>query len=74
VRRSSEIDAARYGTAGLLQTTPTDYSKFLIEILDPKPSDRFRLNKTTLAEMLRPEIKGGDSPKLALAGLGSYPL
>ncbi len=46
----------------LLHTTPTDYAKFLIEIIDPKPNDRFRLKKSTIAEMIRPHVKGGDSP------------
>jgi hypothetical protein len=34
----------------------------LIEIMAPKPSDRFRLRKDTIAEMVRPQIQGGDSP------------
>jgi hypothetical protein len=28
----------------------------------PKPSDRFRLTSSNIAEMVRPQIKGGDSP------------
>jgi CubicO group peptidase (beta-lactamase class C family) len=62
VRKPTDIDAARYGAAGLLHTTPTDYARFLIEIIDPKPGDQFRLDKRTIAEMVRPHIKGGDSP------------
>jgi CubicO group peptidase (beta-lactamase class C family) len=50
----------RYGAAGGLHTTPTDYAKFLIEVIDPKPSDAFRLKKSTLAEMLRPHVKTND--------------
>jgi CubicO group peptidase (beta-lactamase class C family) len=61
-KKPTAIDAARYGAAGLLHTTPTDYAKFLIEIVDPRPSDRFRLKKPTIAEMVRPQIRGGDSP------------
>jgi CubicO group peptidase (beta-lactamase class C family) len=61
-QKASDIDAARYGAAGMLHTTATEYAKFLIEIIDPKPSDRFRLRKDTIAEMLRPQIRGGDSP------------
>ena len=61
-QKASDIDAARYGAAGMLHTTATDYAKFLIEIMEPKPSDRFRLRKDTIAEMVRPQIKGGDSP------------
>jgi CubicO group peptidase (beta-lactamase class C family) len=30
--------------------------------VDPRPSDRFRLQKRTIAEMVRPHIKGGESP------------
>ena len=48
---------ARYGAAGALKTTPTDYAKFLIEVIDPRPDDMFRLKPATLAEMLRPRIK-----------------
>ena len=58
----SDIDAARYAAAGGLLTTPTDYAKFLIQIVNPKSTDRFRLQASTIAEMLRPHIKGGDSP------------
>ncbi len=61
-KKPTATDAARYGAAGLLHTTPTDYTKFLIEIIDPKPNDRFRLRRSTIAEMIRPRIKGGDSP------------
>ena len=48
---------ASYGVAGGLCTTPTDYAKFLIEVIDPKPSDAFRLKKESLEEMLRPQVK-----------------
>ena len=61
-RRPSAIDAARYGAAGGLLSTPTDYAKFLIEVINPKPSDRVRLQKSTIDEMVRPVIQGGDSP------------
>ena len=50
VRKPTDVDVARYGAAGLLHTTPTDYAKFLIEIIDPKPRDQFRLDRGTLAE------------------------
>jgi CubicO group peptidase (beta-lactamase class C family) len=68
-KKASEIDAARYAAAGLLNTTATDYAKFLIEIINPRPADRFRLEKRTIAEMVRPHIKGGDSPTSS-RGLG----
>jgi CubicO group peptidase (beta-lactamase class C family) len=50
-------DVARYGACGGLHTTPTEYAKFLIEVIDPKRSDTSRLTRKTLGEMLRPQIK-----------------
>ena len=57
---------ARYAAAGELRTTPTDYAKFMIEVIDPKKSDAFRLNKKSLEEMLRPQVKVDDSTSWAL--------
>jgi len=51
---------ARYGAAGGLLTTPKDYAKFVIEVINSKASDAFRLKKETLAEMLRPHVKTND--------------
>ena len=65
-RKSRATTAARYAAAGGLHTTPTDYAKFLIEIMNPKASDAFRLNKDSLAEMLRPQVKINDSISQAL--------
>jgi CubicO group peptidase (beta-lactamase class C family) len=65
-RKSRATDAARYAAAGGLHTTPTDYAKFLIEVIKPKPSDAFRLNKDSLDEMLRPQMKINDSISQAL--------
>jgi CubicO group peptidase (beta-lactamase class C family) len=65
-RRSGATDAARYGSAGGLYTTPTDYARFLIEVINPKRSDAFRLRKTSLREMLRPQMKINDSISQAL--------
>ncbi len=48
---------ARYGAAAMLMTTPTDYATFLLEFLNPKPADTFRLNAASRAEMLRPQVK-----------------
>lgn len=50
-------DVARYAACGGLHTTPTEYAKFLIEIVDPRESDAFRLNRKSLQEMLRPQVK-----------------
>lgn len=56
-RKPSGPSLARYGMAGGLFTTPTDYAKFVIEIIDPKPSDAFRLNQKSREGMLRPHVK-----------------
>jgi CubicO group peptidase (beta-lactamase class C family) len=50
-------DAARYGPAGELHSSANDYAKFLIEIIDPKPADGFRLSPASRAEMIRPQVK-----------------
>ena len=57
-------DAARYASAGGLHTTPTDYARFLIEIVDPKENDAFRLSKKSLQEMLRPQVKLDEQQKI----------
>ncbi len=49
-------DAARYGAAGELHSTVNDYAKFLIEIIDSKPADAFRLSAASRAEMIRPQV------------------
>jgi CubicO group peptidase (beta-lactamase class C family) len=66
IRKPTGPSVARYGMAGGLCTTPTDYAKFLIEIIDPKPSDAFRLNKASLADMLRPQVKRNSESSWAL--------
>ena len=60
-RKATAVEAARYGSAGGLHTTPSDYAKFLIEVIKPKPSDTYRLNAASLREMLRPQIKVSNS-------------
>jgi CubicO group peptidase (beta-lactamase class C family) len=60
-RKATPIEAARYGSAGELHTTSTDYARFLIELLDPKPSDQYRLTRASLDEMVRPQAKVTDS-------------
>ena len=54
---STAVDVARYGSTGSLMTTATDYAKFLIEVMQPKPADRYRLNEASRREMLRPQIE-----------------
>jgi CubicO group peptidase (beta-lactamase class C family) len=58
---------ARYGAAATLMTTPTDYATFLLEFLNPKPADDFRLNDTSRADMLRPQFKKTDGAWEGLA-------
>jgi CubicO group peptidase (beta-lactamase class C family) len=60
-RKATPIETARYGSAGGLHTTPSDYAKFLVEVIKPKPSDAYRLSAASLREMLRPQIKVSDS-------------
>ena len=59
--KSTAIDAARYAAAGALLTTPTDYARFLIEVIAPKPADAFRLELRTRDEMIRPHIAVNDA-------------
>lgn len=66
-KKSTATDAARYGSSGALLTTPTDYAKFVIEVIDPKQSDAFRLNKNSLQEMLRPQVKVTDGGEYAIS-------
>ena len=60
------IMAARYGAAGGLSTTATEYARFLIEVLDPKPSDAFRLTRASRDEMIRPQVKVDDTSSWSL--------
>ena len=56
-RKPAAAAVARYGMAGGLCTTPTDYSRFLMQVISPRPADAFRLTRASLAEMLRPHVK-----------------
>lgn len=53
---------ARYGSAGALMTTATDYARFLIEVMQPKPADDYRLNEAGTNEMLKPQVAAAASP------------
>jgi CubicO group peptidase (beta-lactamase class C family) len=63
-KKPTATDAARYASAGGLHTTPTDYARFLIEIVDPKGGDAFRLSKKSLQEMVRPQVKLDEQQKI----------
>ena len=56
-RRATDVEAARYAAAGGLHTTATEYARFLIEVLDPKPPDRHHLTLAMRDEMIRPQVK-----------------
>lgn len=56
-RKRTAADVARYAAAGGLEATPTEYAKFLIEMIAPKPPDGFRLTAASLKEMCRPHVK-----------------
>ena len=58
---------ATYGAAAMLHTTPGDYAKFLIEIVDPRPADAFRLNERSRQDYLRPQFKRDE---ITSSGLG----
>ena len=58
------IDLARYGSAGGLSTTAKDYSNFIIGLFTPKENDPYRLNKKSLQEMFRPQVKLREDQKI----------
>src|SRR4051812_16368411 len=54
-RKPTATAVARYGAMGGLLTTATDYAKFLLQVIGPKPEDEFRLSQASIMEMLRPQ-------------------
>jgi CubicO group peptidase (beta-lactamase class C family) len=62
--KSTPEGVARYGSAGALLSTPTDYAEFVINVIDPKPVNAFRLSRASVNEMLRAHVKleGGEFP------------
>jgi CubicO group peptidase (beta-lactamase class C family) len=56
-KRSTPDAVARYGAAGALLTTPSDFARFVIAVIDPPPRDEFRLDRKSIAEMLRPHVR-----------------
>ena len=59
-RKRTAADVARFAAAGDLHCTPTDYAKFLLEVIAPKPADAFRLSHDSLREMRRPQVKSSE--------------
>ena len=56
-RKRTAADVARYAAAGDLESTPTEYARFLLEMIAPRPPDAFRLTAASLKEMCRPHVK-----------------
>jgi CubicO group peptidase (beta-lactamase class C family) len=54
---STVLDISRYGSAGSLMTTATDYARFLIEVMQPKSTDDYRVTDASRREMLKPHIE-----------------
>lgn len=57
-------DMARYASSGGLTTTAKDFSKFIIGLFTPKESDPYRLNRKSLEEMFRPQVKLREDQKI----------
>lgn len=70
--KPTALDASRYAAAGGLMTTPTDYAKFLIELIQPSPTDEFHLSRNSHDQMIRPQFAlhdfGGYSVSWCLLG------
>ena len=64
---TSSAGVARYGAMGGLLTTATDYARFLIAIMDPKPADSFRLKEASIGEMLTPQVKVEDGHEYSIS-------
>lgn len=70
-KKPTATDAARYAAPGGLHTTPTDYARFLIETINPRASDAYRLSKASLDEMVRPQVKVSEGEGYSISwGLG----
>jgi CubicO group peptidase (beta-lactamase class C family) len=64
---ATALEVARYGSAGSLMTTASDYARFLIEMMVTKPADDYRLNEATRKEMLSPQIEAPSPIKTSWA-------
>lgn len=59
---ATALDVARYGSAGSLMTTASDFARFLIEVMSAKPADDYRLGEASRMQMLTPQVEVPDSP------------
>jgi CubicO group peptidase (beta-lactamase class C family) len=58
------IDMARYASAGGLVTTAKDFSKFIIGLFTSIENDPYQLNRKSLEEMFRPQVKLREDQKI----------
>lgn len=58
--KPNAVVVSRYGAAGGLMTTPTDYATFLIELIQPSPADEFHISRKSRDETIRPQFPYGD--------------
>src|SRR5258708_1821886 len=49
-KKPTVADLARYGAAGEMRATPVDYAEVMIEGIDPRATDTFRLTTNSLPE------------------------
>jgi len=71
-KKPSPPDVARYASSGGLHTTTSEFARFLLEIMNPKPADDFRLSAATRREMVRPQVKL--DPNVKIDGATSWAL
>lgn len=58
------IDMARYASAGGLLTTAKDYGTFISGLFTAKDNDAFLLNRNSLMEMVRPQVRLREEQKI----------
>jgi CubicO group peptidase (beta-lactamase class C family) len=63
MKKPNAADIARYGAAGELHTTVSDYAKFLLAVLDAPAGDEF-LGVAMRDEMIRPQAKLDPAEKI----------
>jgi CubicO group peptidase (beta-lactamase class C family) len=69
-RHPTATDAARYASSGGLHATAADYATFLLEVINPKPPDAYRLRPASRATMLTPAVTVPDDPGRTSWALG----
>jgi CubicO group peptidase (beta-lactamase class C family) len=70
-RTGRPVDVARYGAAGGLLSTPGDYAKFLMDVVEPQTENEFHLHESSLKEMMTPQIEVATGSNYSISwGLG----